>query len=216
MSVAEKEVKPKGGKTVSKFKRLTTSQQAEATALWRSGAVTLDDLAKRFDKSKETFSRLFKRLQIIKGQTAERHTERVEAKVEGIIVDEAGETAKKIKALKDEHLKMNSGITKLMWQKVVVANTEKRAISTEFNNIKTYEKILSALKTAREEGYMLLGIAGGEKDDETTLPSLLVKELTAADILEMQRIQQAALKEEADDEPGEVMLDDDGSLPSLD
>lgn len=192
-------------KDVSKFKRLTSSQKAEAIALWRSGAATLDDLSKRFSKTQETFSRLFTKEGIKKGESADRHATKVEKKVEDAIFDDAGEMARRIKEVKEETYKTSRGLTKLIWNEIVSANRDKRQVSTTMSNLKALEKAGQALRIAREETYVALGIADGEKDDDATIPELKVQELTAADILEIQRKQNEEESQENDE--GDGLLD---------
>lgn len=206
MSTGEKAAVEKS-KTKSKFKRLTNSQIAEATALWKSGAATLKDLAQRFDKSEETFSRLFARLGVKKGEAAEEHSKSVAEKVEASIVDDAGELAKRIRETKEEHFKMASGIRKLIWNEIVEARKNKVAISTTLGNLKALEKAAQALKITREEAYVLLGIADGE-DDSDEVPDLQVKELTADEIKAIHQQQQAEIAAaENDDDLPAVELD---------
>jgi hypothetical protein len=94
-------------------------------------------------------------------------------------------------------------------KQLVTAQQKGQPFATVQNEIKTLKLAAEALATLREERFILLGIADGEKGGEDELPELGIHEMTADQILEMQQRQ---------DDSGIDMGDDDimTVLPSPD
>ena len=172
------------------MRKLTPSQKAEAAALWRSGTVTLEDLAKKFKKRPEGFSRLFKRMGIEKGgatEDVEKRVKKIEAEVEARIVSSVDETLRKIQLAKDDHYKYSSGLAKLAWSELVRA----RQAGIDIGGLK---EVMATLKLAgdviggaRKELFEVLNVEKHEKtEDLQDLPELTVRELTGSEILQLQ------------------------------
>ena len=167
------------------IKRLTSTQKAEAIALWKSGSVTLDDLAKKFKKDRGTFARLFREEGITKGETRAETERKVKEAVETALIDDAAELARRIKDTKEEHYKFAKGISTLAWSMVVKAQKEGTPYAVLLNDMKTLEMATRVFKMSREEKYSVLGIREDDDNEDKPLPDLVVQELTAQDIKEL-------------------------------
>lgn len=186
-------------------RHLTLTQRAEAIALWRAGSVTLDDLCKKFKKDRSTFLRLFKEAEVEKGDLKVEVERKAKEAVEATFVDEAAELAKRIRDMKEESIKYITGIQRLAWNTIVVAQQEKRAPATYATDMKALEMAMRVFKMGREEKYILFNVAEQDNEDKP-LPDLVVQELTAQDI---QELHERSLM--ADDELGldETLGDED-------
>lgn len=165
-------------------KKLAAAQWAEAQAMWELGSVSLTDLSDRYGLARETFSRKFKKLGIIKGSRAAEQADRVRQEIEKTSITDATILAERAKATKDDHYNWATLLARMAMLEISNARNENRAISTVEPAMKAIDKALSALSKARLERWKCLGL-----DDETflpeDLPDLTIKELTAEDIEEM-------------------------------
>lgn len=167
------------------IRQLTASQRAEATALWRSGTVTLDDLAKQFKKSRSTFINLFKKDDVKKGADSAETEKRVAEAVAVSIVGDATKLAERIKDTKEDHYKYATGIAKLAWQLLVKAKQDGMPVGSVTNDMKALQSTITILRMAREEKYAVLGIRPEDDDADKPLPDLVIQELTQEDIQAM-------------------------------
>lgn len=166
----------------ARIRHLTLAEKAEAVALWKSGTVTLDDLALRFKKDRGTFIRLFKEVGAEKGSDKAETERKVTEAVESILIDDATILAKRIKDTKEDHYKYVTGVSKLAWNVIVTAQQEKRSPATYASEMKSLEMAMRVFKLSREEKYALLGINPDDENEDKPLPDLVVQELTAQDI----------------------------------
>ncbi|WP_323016466.1 hypothetical protein [Castellaniella sp.] len=166
---------------------MTTTERAEAVALWAAGEATLLELAKKYGKDISTIKSLMSREGVKKGQAVEERKEVVQEAIQQRIASEAEEIAKRVVETKEDHYKMASGLAKLIWNEIAEARKNEKPIATAYHNVKTLKTAADALKTLRDERYTLLGIRADEDDGDKTPPELVVKELTVKDIQEMQR-----------------------------
>lgn len=188
-------------------KTLTITEKAEAIALWKAGAVTLDQLAERFQRDRMTFIRLFNKEGVTKGEAREAHERRVAEAVESAAVGDAAVLANRIRETKEQHYKMAQGIAAATYKLLAKAAQENRAVSTVAADLKAYKIAMDTLKTAREERYAVLGLNEEVQNEDTPLPDLVVQELTADQIKQMHKAAQ-----ESDDLGG---LADGGALEDL-
>jgi predicted DNA-binding protein len=180
-------IKKPAAKAKRPIRRLTVSQRAEAIALWQAGEITLDGLSKKFGKSRQAFMRLFDKEGIKKGSKSAETAKRVTDAVESGLVDSAAETAKRIRDTKEEHYRMSSTIAKLTWKLIADTQAKGEAIGTKLNDMKALQMASNVLKTVREERYAVLGLNEKVHDDDTPLPDLVIRELTAGQIESMQQ-----------------------------
>jgi hypothetical protein len=190
----------------ARVRHLTAPQKAEAIALWKAGAITLDGLAEKFKKDRGTFVRLFKEAGVEKGSTEATTRKKAEEAVEASLIDEAVLLAKRIKEAREEHFRYVDGVEKLAWNVMVVARQEKRPPATFAADMKALELALRVFKGGRAEKYTILGINADDANEDKPLPELVVQELSSQDI---QRLHEQSLM--ADDELGlnETLGDED-------
>lgn len=174
-----------------RVKQLTSSEKAEAIALWRAGSVTLDDLAKKFNRDRTTFSRLFNNVGVMKGEAREEHEKKVTETVEAAALGEAALIAQRIRDTKERHYRLAELIEKLMSDLIIKAKKENRAIGTVAGDLKALQYAIQTAKAAREEKYAVLGLNEKEADDTGELPDLVLQELTAEDVKKMHQSQLA-------------------------
>lgn len=195
--VAMTEMTTAAPKKKTRVRYLTASEKAEAIALWKSGTVTLDDLAKRFKKDRGTFVRLFKSSGVEKGETEVETRKKVAEAVTDVIINDATILAKRIKDTKEDHYRYVTGVSLLAWNVIVKAQRESRVPGTFAADMKALEMAMRVFKMSREEKYALLGINAEDDNDDKPLPDLVVQELSSDDI---QRLHEQSLM--ADDELG--------------
>lgn len=178
---APKHVRPK-------IKRLlTTSQKAEAVALWRAGDITLDGLSKKFGKRPETFSRMFKRMGIEKGSAAAAAAKAMSDRVETRLLNDAEETMKRIAGVKDEHYKMSRGLAMFAWAELVAARKASLSIAGLKDVMATLKLAGDVIGNSRKELYALLNIEAKDSEVEVDdLPELMVRELSQDEIVKLQ------------------------------
>jgi len=201
-------------------RHMTATERAEAKALWAAGEATLAELAKKYGKSESTLKTLMAREGVKKGEARAQREELVKEAIQRQAVTEAEKIAERTNETKEEHYKMAAGLAKLIWNEIAQAKQKNLPIATAYHSVKTLKMAAEGLKTLRDERYKLLGIRDDENDGDQTPPELVIKELSAADIQEIQR--KAAL--EAADELGvpdidmgdAELVDTDGSLPEVD
>lgn len=189
--------RPPGRPPHAPGKHMTTAQQAEACALWAAGEATLADLAKRFRKHPDTLKKLFDRRGVKKGQTAAKVREAVTAAVAESMFDDVSVLAARVKETKETHYKLAEALTRLTHGTLAKAQQEGRAFGTIVNDMKALKAAAEILRITREERYAVLGLNEQKHHDDDELPDLVVKELTAEQIVEMNRIsaQQAGTDE---------------------
>lgn len=83
--------------TANKRRYPSASAWAEAEALWASGDVTLEDLAKKVGVSATSVSLHMKKRKITKGEKAKEHSERISKQVAEDILSEGPYIAKELR-----------------------------------------------------------------------------------------------------------------------
>lgn len=191
--------------------KLTPRQWAEAKALWETGAVTLPELAKKYDRHEQSFAQYFRRHGIKKGSKVAEIAKKVEKKIEEQHANDAEIIAARIRETKEEHYKMASGLAKLTWAEILKAKQDSVPVSSALNNLKALESAMNVLKKAREERYSVLGLDRADAVDENEVPELVISELTAEQIAALrERSFQEMNQLEIDGEIEDVPEDDDG------
>lgn len=192
--------KPRGTKRLPKpSARLTEPEKAEAIALWQAGAVTLEDLATKFNKTTQTFHVLFKNAGIIKGSASAEAAVAIKAKVEETVLGEAAVYAQRIKDTKEQHYKAIDLIGKLMSATVINAKKNNIPFANIGGDLKSLKLAAEGLKIVRDEKYVLLDLVNNDDLNDRPLPTLNVQELSIKDIEEMARANRVQ------DEDGEDM-----------
>lgn len=199
---------PEVKKAAVVHRKLTVSQKAEAVALWRAGKVTLDDLAKKFKKRPEAFSRLFKKMGIEKGSAVAEEVKKKAEIIEAAAVDELSETLKKLAATKDRYYQINDGLAMIAWGEIVRARKASLPIAQLRETMQTLKLASDVIGNARKEIYDILDVEEVKKGKELEeLPELTVRELTQQQIEELQS---SGTVDDLDEMP--TLPDDDDSL----
>jgi hypothetical protein len=181
-----KAVAPKG-KPETELRRLTPAERAEAASLFRSGTVTLEDLSKKFKKRPETFSRMFKKMGIEKGEAALAAAKKASDEAEVMIVTDLQETLRKIKKTKDDNYRMSQGLALMAWQELVRVRQAKLPIETLKETMATLKLAGDVIGNARKEIYAVLDVEKHDMNaDLDDLPELTVRELTNGEITQLQ------------------------------
>ncbi|CAG9228805.1 hypothetical protein [Burkholderia vietnamiensis] len=180
-------------------KALTEKQRAELIALWRSGDATLEELGKRFNRTPRALSMMFAKEGVKKGEKRAEVHAAVQQKVAEQIAGDATVIAGKIRETKDSHYAASKVIAQLIQNQLVKAQRDQVPFATVQAEIKTLKLAAEALSVCREERFIVLGIANGEKEEDDDLPELPIHEMTAAQILDMQQRQEDGGLDVADD-----------------
>jgi hypothetical protein len=174
--------KKSGGRKVGD-RSLTVAQRAEAASLWRSGTVTLDDLAKKFKKRPETFSRLFARMGIEKGSGAAAAMKKAEEALAARAATDAEETLKRIAQVKDTHFKMTQSIAVMAFRELQQAKAAGLDIAGLKDTLGSYKLMTEILGNSRKELWALLNVEKHDAAEELSdLPDLTVRELTQSEV----------------------------------
>lgn len=181
---------------------------AEAEMLWETGNITLKELAERFGRVEETFSRYFARKGIKKGSKQAQHSEKVKEEVSKNIVDDAVVLATRIRETKEEHYKLSSSLVKLAFNEIRQAKADGQPYESKLNNLRALNTCMGIVKQGREERWAVLGLNDPDSINEAELPELLISEMTAAQIEEMQ-MRQVQSSDSFLDEIDNVIDDDE-------
>lgn len=206
VSKAVKAVKP--SRVAGRRKSLTIPDKAAAVALWREGSMTLEDLSKKFKRRPETLSRMFKRMGVEKGSAVAEAVKKIVVAADERIMTDTQETLKKIMAVKSSYGAMSTGVAQLAWATLRRTHEAKLDIGTLKDVMAVLKMAGEIIGNSRKEMFAVLNV---DKHDEIEnydeLPELVVRELTGAEVVQLQL------------QPDEMALDSDsggGMMPDLD
>lgn len=189
-------------------KTLTSTERAEAIALWRAGATTLDQLAKQFGRSRETFVRLFNREGVTKGDLREEHEKKVAEAAESVVVSDATVRLKRIQEVTDTNFRLITGLRNTVFGFAIRAKNENVPISKFAAEIRAYKEMIQSISMCRNEHWILLGLDKDDANDTDELPELKIRELTVEDIKamhkQMEESSELAGLAELEGEPGDL------------
>lgn len=171
-------------------RQLTTKEWAAAEELWAQGNVTLAGLNKMYGAHPDTFNRHFKKKGIDKGESAAEHATQVKEEVKKNVVDDASVLASRIRETKEDHYKMATALGKLTWREVARIQEKKAEIATALPNLKALDAAMNVLKKVREERWVVLGLDNPDTLSDDDIPELVISELTADQIAEINRMQE--------------------------
>lgn len=168
-------------------RQLTISERAEAAALYRAGTVTLEDLAKKFKKTPETMSRLFKRMGVVKGEASAAAAKKVTEAVEAKVLNDTEETLRQISAMRREHVTYSNGLARIAWREISRAVTAGTDIAQLKDLMLTLKVAGEVMGNSRKELYTVLNVEKYERESSLDeLPELTVRELTQDEIGQLQ------------------------------
>lgn len=196
-------LKPGGGGRKLGAKSLTVAQKAEAAALWRSGSVTLDDLARKFKKRPETFSRLFAKMGIEKGSGAAAALKKAEDAIAARTATDVEETLKRISQVKDTHFKMSQALAVMAFREIQQAKSAGVDVGGLKDVMATYKLASEVVGNSRKELFVLLNVEKHDSAEEMDdLPELTVRELTQG---EVEILRDAPTEDDAMDVGGDML-----------
>jgi hypothetical protein len=186
----------------AKGAHLTASQKGEAIALWKSGTVTLEDLAVRFNKRRETMGKMLKAAGAVKGSDAADIAAKAAAAVETRLLGDVEVHMQRIAQAKEQHFKMTDGLAKLAWSEIVRARQGGVDIAGLKDLMQTLKLAGDVIGGARKELWVVLGIEEYDNSkDLEDLPELTVRELSQDEVTEL------ASKADIDEMGGEMVPD---------
>lgn len=159
---------------------------AEAEALWASGDVTLEELARKVGVSKTSVSLHMKKRRVTKGEKAKEHSEQISKRVAEDLLGETSVISTRVKETKEEHYKMAKGLARLVWNEVVKAQANGGAYAASQGNLKALETASNTLAKIRQERWSVLGLDKADAVDANQFPELVIEELTADQVEELQ------------------------------
>jgi hypothetical protein len=170
---------------------LTPSQKAEAAAMWMAGDHTIAAIAKKYGKRPESIGRIFKAMGVTKGSAKEDLTAKATALIEAKMLGSVEEHARRIMATREQHFKMSDGLAKLAWTELVRARQAGLDLGGLKDVMQTLKLAGEVIGQARKELWSVLGVEEHDKDKELeSLPELMVRELTQAEVGELHMAQE--------------------------
>jgi transposase-like protein len=204
--VAKKAGRPAGAKS----SKLTPRQQAEACSLWAAGEATLAQLAAKYGKNPETFSRLFERKGVKKGEKAAEVAAATAIAVERDLVADSVEHAAKVRQAKDENHKAIVTLRKLTMHEVVTAKKAGTPLGAILNNLKALDLAMKVVRTGQQGEFDVLGVSTDPAETEDTLSELRIADLSHNQVELLRNQVHRPADEDEDFEPA---LDDDHEDP---
>ena len=195
--------RPPGKKGV---KKLTIAQKAEIAALYASGTCSFADLAAKYNKSADVVKRVVKAMGVVKGSNVQEATKKITEQIEQRALTDLEVVMQKIVKAKEEYYLMNNALAKMVWNEI---KTEKSKESPDIGRLKdtmaTLKMASELITNSRKEIFSILNVERFDEDRSTDqLPELTVRELTGAEIKQLQMQQN-------DDDLGGSMMDEDES-----
>lgn len=174
----------RGRPPVGKGKRhLTVSQKAEAAALWRSGEYTLEELSKKFGKTPEALSRLFKRMGAVKGEAAKEAAKKRDEMLEAKMLADAEETMRRILKTREDHYKMSQAIAYMAFKELQQAKAAELDVARLKDVMVVYKMVGEIVGNSRREIFDILNVEKHDQLQENDqLPDLTVRELTGEEL----------------------------------
>lgn len=184
---AAKKAKPKSAGRKAGSTSLTPKEKAEAVSLWRTGGVTLQQLADKFKRRPETMGRLFKRMGIVKGSAIKDAADKLDAAAIAAATSDQEETLRRIRLAKDEHYRMSNGLAKLVWAEIVRCRQANLPLHSIKETMATLKLASDVIGNSRKELYTILQVdEADKKKEEDDLPELVVRELTENEVEQIQ------------------------------
>ena len=196
--------RPPGKKGV---KKLTIAQKAEIAALYASGTCSIADLAKKYDKSANVIIRVVKAMGVVKGSNVQEATKKITEQMEQRALTDLEVVMQKIVKAKEEYYLMNNALAKMVWNEIKAEKGKEKPDLGKLKDTMATLKMASELITnSRKEIFSILNVERFDEERSTDqLPELTVRELTGAEIKQLQ------MQHNDDDDLGGSMMDEDES-----
>jgi hypothetical protein len=166
-------------------KPLTEAQKTEATALYRAGVATADEIATKLKVSVHTLRSYFARKGIKKGEKEKEVASKKEALVQQALALDPAILTRRIFDTKNETYRYIEMIRKLAAKTIVDCQQKGQPLGMIQNDMKALREAASTIKTCREEAFAVLGVRLDEVEDEN-LPDLHITGLTDDQIEDLQ------------------------------
>lgn len=179
--------------------RFTPAEWEEAKAMWEMGAATLEDIAKKFNKSVPGLSRRFSKEGIERG--CKKHL--INDQINKEITDANTRNLRKMIQTKEDHYAWSEVIAKMAMTEVINARKSQKPLGAIMPALKTLATAAKILSSTRVERWEILGL-NKEIEDPQDLPQLVIAELTPEQIAEINKNTSKFVPEDLD-----VFADDD-------
>lgn len=180
--------RPKGAKSGN---HLTPTKKAEVVALWKTGDYTLDQLSKKYGRSKEALSRIFAKAGAEKGSYAKEVGEEATKAVEKKLLEESAVLADMIRIAKTDANKLFETLRKLMIETIVKNRAAGKPMAAILGDIKVIDLAARAARNIQAGQFEVLGINKEDKNKKEELSELKISGLSTHDIESLKQAEKA-------------------------
>jgi AcrR family transcriptional regulator len=170
-------------------KRLTAAQWTEICTLWELGEVKIDELAKRFDVSRQSIMRHFKKNGIVRNSRKSDVRTAIVAGVasattSAVIANFADKRKQRIEDTREAHYQAADYLSRLTNKLITDALRASKPVSS----IKEDIKALRMASAIQEQSFRIrIDVLNADQEiDENELPTLTIEDLTDEDIASIQ------------------------------
>jgi hypothetical protein len=169
-----------------RYRRLLPAQEAELAALWEAGATTADDLAARFGMSRRGVQAALARLGAKKGAAAAAITKAISARILAETVPAHPDLAVRTREAREAAYQNAAELESMAMQAAREAAAGELVAAAAL--LRALDLAASVLARTRTVRWAALGLDGRGLPDGD-VPTLVVKQMTAAEVAEMRRAQ---------------------------
>jgi len=176
------------GKLVNKPKDKSSRRQmnpaefAEASALWKTGQHTLNEISQKLGFSKETLSRRFTKAGVIKGSSAGKIADEIEKEILSTSAQAAKVLSERVQETREEHYQWAHLAIKLSTQIMIEARKQNLPLASTIEEQKAIGLYMKNLEVAQKQRFTCLGLDKENYVDESELTELPITNLTAVEI----------------------------------
>lgn len=194
-------------------KRLTHKKYTSAVLLWELGNHSLAEICSAIDYNNPHYLGKKMRLAgVVKGSRAKETEEAARVEVTKSVQKDALVLAQRIKDSKEDFYQLNSFIRRAIRSKLAQVVKDQMLFSTIYGEIKTLKLAQDLLSGGTDQAWKLLGLDKDfNADDE--MPRLVITELTAKEVEEIQREPTDADLEDPDLQEADVDLEEGEEAP---
>lgn len=191
--------------TKRKYVQLDEAEWAEVEALWSFGSATLPEIAHRFGISERGLQAHFVKRGIAKGQSAKALAAQVVARVQREQADAADTLTARALAIRETTFDHADKIERMIVERLDAAAADPAQTYAAAAAVKMLGNAAAALERLHTLKRSALGITEDDMNSDE-VPSLVIRNLTDANIIEMRRRQ--AEEDELDGDIPDDGLDD--------
>lgn len=179
-------------KKAKRSRRLSSTQKVEACELYMLGTWTIEELATRFNVSRQAMDKMIRREGAVKGSKASISEGAVLSALDRQIQEDAIIHAKRVRETQDESYQISAALTKLIGGAIVKCRTEGRNQSTAFDEYRSLTQAANALVALQKVRERSLGMDKDKPDEDKPLPTLGVQEVTDKQVQEIRNANKVA------------------------